>query len=91
MPRDMTGAQPPPCGVIPLLSVDATTARTCLSCAGTGRFPPQPRFQPYAFYSCVRLGDSEQLKLVRYAADWFASRSVTVRLPATLRARAQIM
>jgi hypothetical protein len=32
---------------------------------GTGRYPPQPKFQPFAFYSCVRLGDPEQLKLVR--------------------------
>ena len=34
--------------------------------AGTGRFPPQPRFEPFSFYSCVRLGDAEQLKLVRF-------------------------
>eukprot|EP00959_Pyramimonas_sp_CCMP1952_P073181 1529682-Pyramimonas_sp.AAC.1 len=31
---------------------------------GTGRYPPQPKYPPFAFYSCVRLGDPEQLKLV---------------------------
>ena len=36
--------------------------------SGTGRYPPQPRFQPFSFYSCVRLGDPEQLKLVRVRA-----------------------
>ena len=24
---------------------------------GTGRYPPQPKFEPFAFYSCFRLGD----------------------------------
>jgi hypothetical protein len=33
--------------------------------AGTGRYAPQPKFQPFNFYSCVRVGDPEQLKLVR--------------------------
>lgn len=32
---------------------------------GTGRYPPQPKYPPFAFYSCVRLGDPEQLQLVR--------------------------
>jgi hypothetical protein len=32
---------------------------------GTGRYPPQPKYPPFAFYSCVRLGDAEQLQLVR--------------------------
>lgn len=31
---------------------------------GTGRYPPQPKYPPFAFYSCVRLGDPEQLQLV---------------------------
>lgn len=69
MPRDMTGAcrnkAQPRDGAgwrsrRPRGKAEARSRRT-----GTGRFPPQPRFQPYAFYSCVRLGDSEQLKLAR--------------------------
>lgn len=28
---------------------------------GAGRYPPQPRFHPFAFYSAVRLGDPEVL------------------------------
>ena len=36
--------------------------------AGTGRYAPQPKFQPFNFYSCVRVGDPEQLKLVRWPA-----------------------
>jgi [acyl-carrier-protein] S-malonyltransferase len=31
---------------------------------GTGRYPPQPKYPPFAFYSCVRLGDPEQLQLI---------------------------
>lgn len=30
----------------------------------TGRYPPQPQYPPFAFYSCVRLGDPEQLAKV---------------------------
>jgi len=28
---------------------------------GTGRYPPTPKYPPFAFYSCIRLGDPEQL------------------------------
>jgi len=31
---------------------------------GTGRYPPQPKFPPFSFYSCFRLGDPEQLKTI---------------------------
>merc|ERR1711920_196370 len=31
---------------------------------GTGRYPPQPMYTPFAFYSCIRLGDPEQLAKV---------------------------
>mmetsp|Transcript_12728 Transcript_12728/g.21593 ORF Transcript_12728/g.21593 Transcript_12728/m.21593 type:complete len:534 (+) Transcript_12728:133-1734(+) len=40
---------------------------------GTGRYPPQPKFQPFAFYSCVRLGDPEQLKLVMDTDPYFVT------------------
>ena len=31
---------------------------------GTGRYPPQPKFEPFAFYSCFRLSDPEQLEII---------------------------
>jgi hypothetical protein len=31
---------------------------------GTGRYPPQPKFEPFAFYSCFRLGNREQAKII---------------------------
>ena len=35
--------------------------------AGMGRHPPQPRHQPFAFYSAVRLGDPELLARIMQA------------------------
>ena len=32
---------------------------------GTGRYPPTPKYPPFAFYSCVRLGDPEQVRAMR--------------------------
>jgi len=29
--------------------------------SGMGRYPPQPRYQPFAFYTAVRMGDPEML------------------------------
>jgi len=37
----------------------------------TGRYPPQPKFQPFAFYSAVRLGDAEQLALIMETDPYF--------------------
>ena len=37
----------------------------------SGRYPPQPKFQPFAFYSAVRLGDLEQLKLITSTDPYF--------------------
>jgi [acyl-carrier-protein] S-malonyltransferase len=37
----------------------------------SGRYPPQPKFQPFAFYSAVRLGDLEQLKLIASTDPYF--------------------
>jgi len=37
----------------------------------TGRYPPQPKFQPFAFYSAVRLGDPEQLKMIMETDPYF--------------------
>jgi [acyl-carrier-protein] S-malonyltransferase len=37
----------------------------------TGRYPPQPKFQPFAFYSAVRLGDPEQLELIMSTDPYF--------------------
>ena len=34
------------------------------SSPGTGRYPPQPKYEPFAFYSCFRLGDPEQLVMI---------------------------
>ena len=39
--------------------------------AGTGRYPPVPKFPPFAFYSCVRLGDPEQLAKVMREDPYF--------------------
>eukprot|EP00239_Pterosperma_sp_CCMP1384_P002941 CAMPEP_0197849424 /NCGR_PEP_ID=MMETSP1438-20131217/12016_1 /TAXON_ID=1461541 /ORGANISM="Pterosperma sp., Strain CCMP1384" /LENGTH=532 /DNA_ID=CAMNT_0043462101 /DNA_START=62 /DNA_END=1657 /DNA_ORIENTATION=- len=38
---------------------------------GTGRYPPQPKYPPFAFYSCVRLGDPDQLKLIMDTDPYF--------------------
>lgn len=37
----------------------------------TGRYPPNPRFPPIAFYSAVRLGDPEQLALIMETDPYF--------------------
>merc|ERR1719515_35247 len=39
--------------------------------SGTGRYPPVPKFPPFAFYSCVRLGDPEQLAKVMREDPYF--------------------
>jgi [acyl-carrier-protein] S-malonyltransferase len=41
--------------------------------AGTGRYPPQPRYPPFAFYSAVRLGDPEMLAKVLAADPYFVT------------------
>ena len=33
--------------------------------------PPQPKFEPFAFYSCFRLGDPEQAKIVMATDPYF--------------------
>lgn len=38
---------------------------------GTGRYPPQPKYPPFAFYSCVRLGDPEQLAKIMEVDPYF--------------------
>ena len=38
---------------------------------GTGRYPPVPKYPPFAFYSCVRLGDPEQLAKVMAEDPYF--------------------
>ncbi|KAF6252240.1 hypothetical protein COO60DRAFT_1644206 [Scenedesmus sp. NREL 46B-D3] len=40
---------------------------------GTGRYPPQPRFPPFAFYSAVRLGDPELLSKVMSVDPYFVT------------------
>lgn len=61
--RDMTGAAPE-ASIRCILPPSAECAS--ISGAGTGRYPPEPKFHPYNFYSCVRLGDKDQLELVRW-------------------------
>lgn len=41
--------------------------------SGTGRYPPQPRHAPFAFYSAVRLGDPEQLALIMKTDPYFVT------------------
>jgi hypothetical protein len=38
---------------------------------GTGRYPPQPKFEPFAFYSCFRLGDPEQAAIIMETDPYF--------------------
>ena len=38
---------------------------------GTGRYAPQPRFAPFAFYSAARLGDPGQLALIMATDPYF--------------------
>uniref|UniRef100_A0A383WMU1 Uncharacterized protein n=1 Tax=Tetradesmus obliquus TaxID=3088 RepID=A0A383WMU1_TETOB len=40
---------------------------------GTGRYPPQPRFPPFAFYSAVRLGDPELLAKITAVDPYFVT------------------
>jgi hypothetical protein len=36
--------------------------------SGMGRYPPQPRYQPFAFYTAVRVGDPEMLARIMQAS-----------------------
>lgn len=38
---------------------------------GTGRYPPTPKYPPFAFYSCIRLGDPEQLEKIMSSDPYF--------------------
>eukprot|EP01025_Chloroclados_australasicus_P047430 TRINITY_DN5308_c1_g1_i2.p2 TRINITY_DN5308_c1_g1~~TRINITY_DN5308_c1_g1_i2.p2 ORF type:complete len:531 (+),score=73.37 TRINITY_DN5308_c1_g1_i2:121-1713(+) len=38
---------------------------------GSGRYAPHPKYQPFAFYSCVRLGDPEMLQLIMDTDPYF--------------------
>ena len=40
---------------------------------GTGRYAPQPRFPPFAFYSAVRLADPGQLALIMATDPYFVT------------------
>ena len=39
----------------------------------TGRYAPQPRFPPFAFYSAVRLADPGQLALIMATDPYFVT------------------
>lgn len=39
--------------------------------SGMGRYPPQPKYPPFAFYSCARLGDPEQLAKIIATDPYF--------------------
>jgi len=39
--------------------------------SGTGRYPPTPKYPPFAFYSCIRLGDPEQLAKIMSSDPYF--------------------
>jgi len=38
---------------------------------GTGRYPPTPKYPPFAFYSCIRLGDPEQLATIMKSDPYY--------------------
>ena len=40
---------------------------------GAGRYAPQPRFPPFAFYSAVRLADPGQLALIMATDPYFVT------------------
>lgn len=40
---------------------------------GTGRYPPQPRYPPFAFYSAVRLADPEMLAKILDVDPYFVT------------------
>jgi hypothetical protein len=42
---------------------------------GTGRYPPQPRYPPFSFYSAVRLADPEMLAKVLAADPYFVTQA----------------
>lgn len=41
----------------------------------TGRYPPEPRYKPIAFYSCVRMGDPEQLAKIMATDPYFLTQA----------------
>ncbi|KAI8476564.1 MAG: acyl transferase/acyl hydrolase/lysophospholipase [Monoraphidium minutum] len=41
--------------------------------SGMGRYPPQPRYQPFAFYTAVRMGDPEMLAKIMQADPYFVT------------------
>ena len=43
--------------------------------SATGRYPPHPKFPPFAFYSCVRLGDPDQLKVIMDTDPYFLTQN----------------
>jgi [acyl-carrier-protein] S-malonyltransferase len=49
---------------------------------GCGRYPPQPRHKPIAFYSAVRLGDKAQLAAVMAADPYFVTQDNGAGAPA---------
>eukprot|EP00873_Tetraselmis_striata_P035122 jgi/Tetstr1/455386/TSEL_042218.t1 len=42
---------------------------------GTGRYPPTPKNQPFAFYTCVRTGDPEKLASIMATDPYFLTQN----------------
>ena len=42
---------------------------------GTGRHPPNPKHQPYAFYTSVRHGDPERLAYIMSVDPYFLTQN----------------
>eukprot|EP00951_Prasinocladus_malaysianus_P026534 scaffold235798_cov49-Prasinocladus_malaysianus.AAC.1 len=42
---------------------------------GTGRYPPNPKHQPFAFYSCIRMGDPERLAYIMSHDPYFLTQN----------------
>jgi len=39
--------------------------------SGCGRYPPTPKYPPFSFYTCVRMGDPEQLAKIMATDTYF--------------------
>jgi Ankyrin repeats (many copies) len=54
-------------------SIKVTHATMPRDMTRTGRYPPQPRFPPFSFYSAVRLGDPELLATIMDVDPYFVT------------------
>lgn len=50
--------------------------------SGMGRYPPQLRYQPFAFYTAVRMGDPEMLAKIMQVWQQTYDHALSTSVPA---------